>query len=727
MAVYEIKTANGSVYEVETREASSEVAQGFANSAMNASKWLQNPIGQIGELAKENAPKLVGAASRFIPFGDEVLARGSALADVALKDTYFDNTENDADYDTALNARSNQVRGYQKQFDTENPGTSALTSIGGALAMPLGSWTQGAKTLKGALLRSIPEGFGYGVTYGFGEGEGTLENRLEKGLEQGTIGAVMSPFATAGIRGASSLLQKAPKALETAGQRQELQAFGATQKNISDAVDRMPDIVDPSDFQNPLTQAVESFKAKGGGKSGMEGQNLLADLNIQREAYRGQVDDLLNEASEAQNFKIVPKFKFVQDYLKKVGSQQKDEAIKIAEEMVGKTLKATKSGKIKAFQNEKVDLGRMIKDRAWGEDGMANIRTDIAKRLYGDLRRTVEESFELFTGKNKKTLTNLNKELGYRENLEPLFKNILKSGEARSPIKSAFNILKTSGGLGQTLIAGAAGGALGPVGMGVGAMGGLYAQTPSGQRDVANLFRRGATALKDAPAFGNALKQIPVERFFGALDREELPPEVLVEDYGQYQNAPEFSPTIEDIQPTSLPAQEPIDDMKLTPLQDVDVSDSRYRVDPALKKAVVWQESSGNAKAESKENEYMKANKTGTAKGLMQLLDGTGKQMFEKYKSRLPEEASPEKYDPYNATQNEILGTKYLEEMLDMFDGDLELALTAYHSGPGTVQKLLKRTKGTKLDDILPHLGKDGKAYARRIIERYKKNMAVEV
>jgi soluble lytic murein transglycosylase-like protein len=37
------------------------------------------------------------------------------------------------------------------------------------------------------------------------------------------------------------------------------------------------------------------------------------------------------------------------------------------------------------------------------------------------------------------------------------------------------------------------------------------------------------------------------------------------------------------------------------------------------------------------------------------------------------------------------VGFKYLRHLLDQFDGNEKLALTAYNRGPGTVSKLLKR------------------------------------
>lgn len=735
MAVYEIETADGAVYEVETRDPSMgassswgepEVAASKPSAFSSVGKFMLNPMGESANFIKDNAENYIGAASRFLPYGDEVLGYANAGID-ALGDETFDE---------ALPKRLEQIRGYQKTLDREQPAASALASGMGALAMPVGSLVKGAKTLTGLAGRAAAEGGLYGFGYGFGESEGGLENRLNRGVNEGLKGSVFAPVAALGLRGAGKVAEKLPGTLEKMGVRQEAQAYGASYKNISDAIERMPEITDPDNYELPIATAIESFKKAGGGKSGMAGESLLADLSKQREFYGGQVEGLINEAQKAQNFKIIPKFKYVQSYLSKVGATQKDEARAIAEEMVGKIAKATKSGKLKAFQDEKIALGKSIKDRAWGQDELGNIKTDIAKRLYGDLRRTVEEGVELFTGKDRKVLAGLNRELGYRENLEPLFKQVLKTDEARTPIKSIFNLLSTTGGLGQSLIAATAGGAagapLGPLGMGLGAAAGLYSKTPSGQRDAATLLRKGADKLGFLPDMASGIRNFEFPRVFGSMQRDSSLP---MEEEIPIEEESYFSPSIEITEPIReeeiLPLKKKVeDDMKLTPQPDTDVSpqpNRKYKVDSALKNVLFKHESNNNPKAESQENEYMKAKKTGTAKGLGQLLDDTGKELFGRYKDILPASASPEKYDPFNETQNEILATNYLEELLDKYDGDLELALTAYHSGMGTVDKLLRKTKGSTLSDILPHLGKVGKSYARSIIENYKKQLSVNI
>lgn len=95
----------------------------------------------------------------------------------------------------------------------------------------------------------------------------------------------------------------------------------------------------------------------------------------------------------------------------------------------------------------------------------------------------------------------------------------------------------------------------------------------------------------------------------------------------------------------------------------IDNTALKYRLDPALVRAVVRAESDYDPKAVS----------SAGAQGLMQLMPGTAQDLLVQ--------------NPFDPEENVRGGVQYLRYLLDRFNGDTSLALAAYHAGEQTVDR----------------------------------------
>jgi hypothetical protein len=117
-------------------------------------------------------------------------------------------------------------------------------------------------------------------------------------------------------------------------------------------------------------------------------------------------------------------------------------------------------------------------------------------------------------------------------------------------------------------------------------------------------------------------------------------------------------------------------------------SGSKYGVDPYLIFCVMEQESHFNARALSPKG----------ARGLMQLMPGTSA----RFGVRRPS-------DP---AQNIAGGTRYLKQLIERFNGRIDLVLASYNAGEGAVMKFGRK--------VPPY--RETRDYVKRISYRYRRN-----
>jgi soluble lytic murein transglycosylase-like protein/DNA-directed RNA polymerase subunit F len=566
--------------------------------------------------------------------------------------------------------------------------------LGGAVKSP-GLIQSGLKAAGSAI-----EGAGYGGLFGFAGGEGGVMNRLDSAQDSAALGGVVGGGASTVAKGAGKAFELAGKGIKEAGRKLELSAFGGTKAVISKLNDKARELFDEiGQYKNPLGEAISSFRSAGGGNAGMEGQTLVKELKGQTQTLNKAVGKLISEAEQSQVDPIIPNFKTTAEYVNGLAGVEKKAAEELANDLISKTVNNT-DGSLSSLQSEKEKLSEVISDTAWGDDANP-IKTNILKRIRSDLRQAIEAGYQSLTGKPAAEIAGLNAELGKRYALQKPFKDILASGEARDPIRAMIQTLRTSGGVGQTGIALAAGAPV--VGLplaGALAVGNLAAQTPGGKRVLSDLFKSAPvqSIFKAGVGVSKAADRFAVGA--GAAQAGRAAAEPLPSKYEQPKKEPQSQSRLVFPSSNSNITKNATQRGQLKGKKAM-TADS-YADDPIIK-AVISQESGGNAKAVSDAG----------AQGLMQILPSTA--------AEIAKDLGMEDFDLKDPQTNVKIGTEYLRRLLKEFGGDVELALTAYHSGPNRVKSLLARAKGSKLADIKKYLGPVGQKYAAQVLGRLNK------
>lgn len=127
----------------------------------------------------------------------------------------------------------------------------------------------------------------------------------------------------------------------------------------------------------------------------------------------------------------------------------------------------------------------------------------------------------------------------------------------------------------------------------------------------------------------------------------------------------------------------------------VDKYSAKYGVDKNLVLGIIKQESNFDANVTS----------SAGAMGVMQLMDFN----CETYGVT----------DPFNIEQNVEGGVRHIKEYLDMFNGDVEMALMAYNGGPGTMAR-----RGVESSEDLYKMPLETQSYVPKVMNYYKNGIS---
>lgn len=414
-----------------------------ASSIMD--RLLTRPSGEKIGLDQAIIGPIAKTAKGF-PFLDEAISGVNALFDVATDDYTL------GEIGQAYSDRKAQLDAYAGDFSKASPAVGVGLDVATGLKLPINSKIGTKATALGKGAQAAKEGAAIGALFGVAEGDG-LADRLGNAATGGALGGGLGGAIGTTAGAISNRIGRTKEAIPETARKLEQAGFGVNKTLLRKAGKKLPSLVEEDGtLKTPLANAVKSFRETGGDAvDPTDAGKLIKELNRQMGELQEEIGGRIVEATQKQTDVIVPQFSWVDDYVSKQPGVTKDAAKALADDLVTQTINNT-DGTLVSLQQEKIALGRKIAKAKWGQDESAALKTDIMKRLYGDLRRTIEDSYEQITGKSGKEIAKLNDEIGAREGLMGAFFEKMLGAE-QDAASAALDAVRTTRGAGQSIIA----------------------------------------------------------------------------------------------------------------------------------------------------------------------------------------------------------------------------------------------------------------------------------
>lgn len=612
------------------------------------------------------------------------------------------------------NSEVSNIKQQQSQFLKENPITGNAVQIGSSIVLnpldELNKFSQGAKYGLTTLGKIIANPVSQGAIAGVGNAA-PGESLGKAALEGGVFGAAGS--AAASVFGKT--LQSASKEAD----KLKLSAFGIGAQDISKNVKKMGGAV-TSLSELPLVQTVQNAEKAGIIKAGNDVLDNMGGVLATQDQIAGNLKTVLNQVDQT----LQPRTSFnttnVENYINGLSGTARNKAEEAAtEEYLAVIDQMKNGGTLSDLQNAKIGLNYKFDANPYKEDVVKALRRDLKQEIEGRVDLAAQAG--VVSPDLLGSVKDLNSQWGNLAELKDALSKKVAKDYGPDGVEKLFGAIRTTGGAGSLINASAA------TGNPIYALLGLTAnmgRAPEIKSRIGDILR------ETAPLTGAVGDVLSGNAKIGGVS---IPAPITARSVVQMansggdnsnvqQNNPQNSVNINDLrgllsQLDAMGSQKKNDSITQQPVtqpaikgggavkQDISLDNPDHL--GALVQSVIHQESNNNPKAVGPETRY------GTAKGLMQLIDSTGQELFKK-------SGLSGKYDPFNAEQNKILGTMYLKQLTDKYGGDVNLALAAYNWGPGNLDKLLKRTGATSFDQIQNLLPTETKNYRNQILDRIK-------
>ncbi len=482
------------------------------------------------------------------------------------------------------------------------------------------------------------------------------------------------PAVAGSIKAASPIVSNILAKAEKTADKMEAASTGITTADLTKSARSKGLVGEAGELSPNLLKSSQKVSKTGIFKEAKTAEERFLANRGAVEALDDGLSTVLNSIDEIRGSqKFYPQFKNAEKFVKRANPLEKaalEKELLAAKVAVRQEL----DGSISSMQNAK----RALYQKVYSQDGA--IKSPLGAAIAQDLKQAIEASAQAVSGKSQlgATVSQLNQKMQPHLDLNPILMREVAREAGATPLKKAFQDIRTSGGVAAPLIAGSLFGV--PLTGLLTSAGLLAAKSPAGQRAIVGGLR---SSSKLAPVVTKIANKIPTMETLTKISP------ALAAAVSKPKNESQF-----------------LDNVLNKAEERMQIKDSKQKekLIPNLVKAVTSVESAGNPNAVSNKG----------AQGLMQVMPATA--------AEIAKELGIKEYNLKDPETNTKFGTHYLNKMLNMFGGDVELALAAYNAGPGAVKKWI-RDYGASWSSISKGLTADKKyketvAYVPKVLGR---------